>query len=109
MRLQVSPGGQETEQNDPHVSTGGKNLAMRKIDELNDAVDHGVTQGNQRVYPAEGQPVDQLLDKKLHLPRVSFMSVAQALSAAPTKEAAQHIRSCGPVRTVSLLWGSSRT
>ena len=40
---------------------------MGEVDELDDAVDHGVAKGDQRIHPAEGEAVNQLLEKKLDI------------------------------------------
>jgi hypothetical protein len=36
-------------------------FAMSKIDELYHAVNHGIAHGYHRIYPTNGQSVDQLL------------------------------------------------
>jgi hypothetical protein len=42
------------------------NITMGEIDELEDAVDHRVAQGDQRVEAADGQGGDQCLDEVGH-------------------------------------------
>jgi hypothetical protein len=42
------------QQDDPHVAAGGKKFTVGEIDELDDTVDHGVAQGNERVEAAQG-------------------------------------------------------
>jgi hypothetical protein len=53
---------------------GGKgadhvDFTMGEVDQLNDAVDHGVAQGDQGVYAAPGQPAQKQLEKifKIHI------------------------------------------
>jgi hypothetical protein len=38
-----------------------------EVDELDDAVDHGVAKGHQGVDSAQGDAVDQLLEKNFHV------------------------------------------
>ena len=40
---------------------------MREVDEVDDAVDHGVAQSHQRIHAAEHQAVDDLLKQDVHL------------------------------------------
>src|SRR4029077_11225434 len=44
-----------------------ENIAMGEIDHADDAVDHGVADGDQAVDRAEHQAVDQLLGKIIHV------------------------------------------
>ena len=37
------------------------NIAMRKVDQFDDAVDHRITQGDQRIDASQRKPVYQLL------------------------------------------------
>jgi hypothetical protein len=39
---------------------------MGKVDQLNDAVDHGVTKGDQRIDAAPGEPAQKKLEKIFH-------------------------------------------
>ena len=41
----------------------GEDVAVGEVDELQDAVDEGVAQGDQRVEAADGDAVDQGLEK----------------------------------------------
>ncbi len=43
-----------------------QDLAVREIDEVDDAVHHGVAQGYQGVHAAENQTVDDLLQQDFH-------------------------------------------
>jgi len=36
---------------------------VRKIDQVDDAVHHGVAEGQQRIHAAEYQPIDDLLQQ----------------------------------------------
>ena len=47
--------------------TNHQHLAVREVDEIDDAVDHGVTQSHQCVHAAEHQAVDDLLKQDVHL------------------------------------------
>jgi hypothetical protein len=39
---------------------------MGEVDELDDAIDDGVTDGDQRLQRTQRQPVDDLLEEQLH-------------------------------------------
>ena len=39
---------------------------MGEVDQLHDAVDDGVPDGDQGVQRSQGEPVDELLDKDVH-------------------------------------------
>ena len=56
-----------------------EHLTVRKIDELDDAVHHGVTQGNQGIHAAKNQTVDDLLQQDVHK---NFLRWGQARTAA---------------------------
>ena len=43
------------------VGTDHVDVAVGEVDELDDAVDHGVAQGHQRINAAQRHAVDQLL------------------------------------------------
>ena len=49
---------------DPDKSAGGKQLAMGKVDQLDDAVNHGIAQGNQGINTSQEDGVDHLLNHK---------------------------------------------
>ncbi len=53
--------------------SGHEDLAVREVDELDDAVHHRVADGYQPVHRAEKQPVGQLLRQGVH--RVASMSL----------------------------------
>ena len=46
--------------------THHQHLAMGEVDEVDDAVHHGVAQGHQRIHAAQHQTVDDLLQKDVH-------------------------------------------
>ena len=52
---------------------GHEDLAVREVDELDDAVHHRVADGDQPVHRAEKQPVGQLLRQGVH--RMASMSL----------------------------------
>ena len=64
--FQDAPGLQKRKRNDADVTSGGKDLPMSKIDQLNNAVNHGITQGDQCINGTQGQSVKNLLEKYIH-------------------------------------------
>ena len=46
--------------------TDHEDLAMGEVDQLDDAVDHGVTDGDQCVERPQSQPVHELLGELVH-------------------------------------------
>ena len=59
-------------------------VAVGKVDQADDAVDHGVAQRHQRIHAASGQAVDDLLEKDVHDGRAlrrGQMEKASALAA----------------------------
>ena len=46
--------------------THHQHLTMGKVDQVDDAVHHGVAQGHQGIHAAQYQPVDDLLDQGIH-------------------------------------------
>jgi hypothetical protein len=71
MGFHVSQSGKETEQDDPHIASGGKKFTVGEVDQLDDTVNHGVAQRDQGVEAAQGDAVDQLLNEKFHRNRFS--------------------------------------
>ena len=53
------------------IGADGEQIAVREVDELEHAVDHGVAQGHQRVNAAHGKTVQKLLKKLFHISRRS--------------------------------------
>src|ERR1043166_4833019 len=47
----------------PGERANHENITVREIDETEDAVNHGVTEGDERVNCAERETVEQLLEK----------------------------------------------
>ena len=47
-----------------HKRADHKNIAVSKIDQTDDAVDHCVSQGDERVDETELQAIDDLLEKE---------------------------------------------
>ena len=43
---------------------------MSKIDQLDDAIDHGIANGHQGIHDAEIDPVDELLPEQSKILRV---------------------------------------
>ena len=54
------PGGQEQ---DRHKGPEHIDLSLGEVDQAQDAIDHGVAQGDQGVNTAGGETVEQLLEK----------------------------------------------
>jgi hypothetical protein len=44
-----------------------EHLAVGEVDQADDAVDHGVAQGDQGIHAAQHQAVDDLLEKDVHV------------------------------------------
>ena len=42
-----------------------QHLAVREIDQVDDAVNHGVAKGDQRVHATQDQAIDDLLEKNI--------------------------------------------
>ncbi len=61
-RQGIEPHGRQADQGDEgDIGTDHVHLAMSEVDHSDDAVDHRVTDGDQGIGAANGQPVDQLL------------------------------------------------
>ena len=45
---------------------------MRKVDQTQYTVHHGVAQGDQRINAAQYQAVDDLLRKNIHIPQMQL-------------------------------------
>ena len=56
------------------IGADGEQIAVREVDELEHAVDHGVAQGHQRVNAAHGKAVQKLLKKLFHAIQYSVKS-----------------------------------
>jgi len=69
-----------------------EHLAMREVDQIDDAVDHGVTQGHQGIHAAQNQTVDDLLKQDFH----TFFSVSASSCLALFRLAYQTRMPCGP-------------
>ena len=54
-----------SQQGDGYVGPHHEEIAVGKIQEEQDPVDHGVAQGYQGVHGAHGQPIDQLLQNDI--------------------------------------------
>jgi hypothetical protein len=57
---------QDADDRPAHERAHHEHLAMREVDQADDAVDHGVAQGDQGVHAAQDQAVDDLLKEDVH-------------------------------------------
>ena len=59
-------GGEDEVDGERAEAAGHEDLAVGEVDELDDAVDHRVADGDEPVHRAEEQPVGQLLRQFVH-------------------------------------------
>ena len=58
--------GQTHQRHHADISANHVNLAVGEVNQADDAIDHGVANGNQRINAAEGEAVDNLLKEVVH-------------------------------------------
>ena len=86
-RFEISGALQQQHHFDASESTEHKNFTVGEVDKLQDAIDHGITQGDQRVHEAQ----DNAIQKNL---RQDFQCEFQA--GADPSEAAMLTNSWSP-------------
>ena len=66
VRVKDPAGLHEGKHDDPDIAAGGENFAMGEVDQLDDAVNHRVPEGDQGIYRPQGESIDDLLEENLH-------------------------------------------
>src|SRR5205823_6553323 len=83
----------------------GEHVAVSEVDELEDAVDEGVTEGDEGVEAAHGDSVDERLDEVGHVRRCSIKPGRSEKERSPgCLSARRRIRGCAPSSLRPGLW-----